>query len=162
MKEKKEELIKELFEIIDRINDSLVHVKNGKQHYCRPLAVELRKLYLGGQGNNLLKRIQKLISVELKFQVRTQPVIPPTFKTASIDEYLNEFRFFYSPNEYNRAEIISLIADEKGAHLDDKPDGIHSVSENVILYDLTQLNYYLVEIGETTVLICQNQIFNKD
>ncbi len=155
--------IQELSDILKHVGHFIYLVKNGELSYTKPLAVELRKLYCGGRGNNLLKRIEQDSGIKLIFQIRTEPRIPPTYKEASIDEYLKEPRFFDirgKDNMYNREEIISIVANQKGAHVDDVIDAMHQITVP-FGNNLPASVLYLVEIANTTLYVCNSQIFKN-
>ena len=155
---------------IQELGDSLKHIghfvellKSGELSYAKPLAVELRKLYCGGRGNNLLKRIEQDLGIKLIFQVRAEPRIPPTYKGASIDEYLKESRFFDirgKDDMYNREEIIRIVANQKGAHVDDAVDAMHQITVP-FGNNLPASVVYLAEIANMTLRVCNSQIFKN-
>ena len=95
--------------------------------------------------------------------IRKEPLIPPTYRGASIMEYVKEFRFFQEGKSYTREEIIKLIADKKGAHLDNDEKPFHKFEKETFLpvfnptmngiYPLA--TKYLIDIGLETLSVCK-------
>ncbi len=107
----------------------------------------------------------------LSFQyVSKKPYMPPTYTDASVDEYIDEFRFFQEGKEYTRRDIIHMVADKKGAHLDDKEKPFHRFEKTTILpvgnpskegvYPLG--TKYLIDIGQTTLRVVGEYIEEID
>jgi hypothetical protein len=166
MRLNKEQKIQELRESLEHILHYLGLLKSGKNSYIKPLSVELRKLYFNGRGNELLKRIERDYGTNFVFSVRSAPLIPPTYRDASIDEYINEFRFFKEGKEYNRGKIIDLIANKKAAHLDEVEEDFHRFEKSTFLpvystdysgiYPLA--TKYLIDIAEMTLKVCDEYL----
>lgn len=164
MKISKEKKVEELKESLNHIRHYLELLKKGEYSYTKPLSVELRKLLCEGNGNELLKRIEQDFNLEIKFPVRVEPLIPPTYRNTFIDEYLDEFRFFQEGEQYSRRRIIKMVADKKGAHLDETEKPFHQFEKKTFLpvgnpakdsvYPLA--TKYLIDIGKTTLQVCEN------
>ncbi len=130
-----------------------------------PMSVELRRLYSTKKGDNLLRRIEIKQDLSLKFRVSDRP--PDKYKLVGIDEYVNDNIFFANGRNYTRIEIISLIANQRGAHTDDRPDVFHSISAGILLpwgnpaktkLFLTQDLYGLVDTAYQTLTVVKEQI----
>ena len=156
--------VTELTEILGHIAHFVALIKKGNATYVKPLSVELRKLYCKGAGNNLIIRIEEETGIKIKFPIRIkEPHIPPTYRDGSVDEYIDEFRFFQAGKRYTRRDIIHLVADKKGAHLDDKEEPFHGFEKTTILpvgnpsregvYPLG--TKYLIDIAQTSLVVLQ-------
>ncbi len=167
MKLKIQEKINELNESIDHIVHFIELIKNGNPTYVKPLSVELRKLFSDGKGNQLLARVGEEVGLKVKFPIRVKkPLMPPTYTEVSVDLYLDEFRFFQEGKEYTRRDIIHLVADMKGAHLDDDEKSFHRFEKTTFLpvgnpskggvYPLG--TKYLIDIAQTTINVVPNYI----
>lgn len=115
-----EDIKKEVRESLAHLDHYLGLIQAGDASYIKPLSVELRKLLCKGRGNGLLERLSKECGINLDFQVRALPVMPPSYRTATLDEYLDEFRCHVGGETYTRRQLIHIVADKKGAHTEDE------------------------------------------
>ena len=162
----KEQRVVELRESLAHIEHYLELLLQGQYSYQKPLSVELRKLLCEGEGNFLLKKLEKDYGVIFKFSIRSEPLMPPTYKDATVDDYLNEFRFFQEGESYTRRRIIKIVADKKGAHLDDTEKPFHQFEKKTFLpvgnpskegvHPLAAK--YLVDIAKTTLRVCTEML----
>lgn len=162
--------IQELKEIVENIELFVSKIlKDGKSPLVKPLSVELRKLYSTGKGNNLLKRLENDLKVELVFPNGSH-TLPRTKIYVGIDEYINRMIFAIKGRTVTRIQLLKLVANQKGAHLDRDEDVLHKQSQEVALplgnlarggVLLEQNTRYLVEIAQTTTDVINKQILSK-
>lgn len=91
-----------------------------------PMSSELRRLHSPGQGNHLLNRVESRFNVKLKFPLMDKP--PDVYKTVSIDFYINSLAFVSEGTAYTKLQVINLVANQRGAHTDNKLDTLHYIS----------------------------------
>lgn len=159
-------LLGELNRSLGLINHYLDQIINKKQlQFGTPLSVELRRLYLSGKGNHLLKTIGKLFDVEVKFSVKERP--PDMYKLVGIDEYMDGLAFVSNGKAYSRKRIIYLVANQRGAHTDENMDPLHFESPFIFLpwgnpaktkLLVPQDLYILMEIGMQTLIVADRQL----
>lgn len=161
------ELFKEIGKIADNMENmltSIIKTKNASN--INLLAVELRKLLSPTEkGGSLLERAEKTFGITLRFTVSAMP--PPNTKQVGLDEYIHGLAFFLRPRRWERIDIVKLVADEKGAHLDPAPDILHSQSQKIIipvgnpkrgglLFEQNQT--YVINIARTVLGVIKQQI----
>ncbi|NMC36528.1 hypothetical protein GYA49_05795 [Candidatus Beckwithbacteria bacterium] len=165
------EKVDELKKIANNICLFINEIKNNQNlSLVNSLAVELRKLFdEKNPGNNLLERLENDLNIKLKFPDK-KTRLPPQTTHVSIDDYKNNLVFSSNGRGFTRIEIIKILADKKGAHLDDQQDIIIKQSEKIFLpfgnpaktkLILEQNHYYLLAIAITTIKVINEQIFNK-
>jgi len=144
-------------------------LKDKKGSPIKPLSVELRKLCAKGEGNNLLKRIEDDMGTKLTFPDGSH-TLPRTTIQVGIDDYLNRTIFAIKGRPITRIQLIKLVANQKGAHLDEQEDILHKQSREVVLplgnlarggVLLEQNIRYLVKIAQTITSVVNEQVFSR-
>lgn len=165
----KEDLLREIKESIDNLDSFLEDIlKNKKMARIKPLSVELRKLLVDGEGNSVLKRAEEEFGIKLKFPDRA-PVLPPQTIEVDLDDYVNRLAFALGGRRFTRKKLIYMVADQRGAHTDEKPDILHTQSKGIILplgnpardrLFFEQNHMYLISMAKTVVDVVKNQIID--
>ena len=155
--------LKRSIELIDHYLNQII--KERKLMFGMPLSVELRRLYLTGNGNLLLERIEKHFNVKLKYSVVERP--PDKYKEVGLKEYIEGLAFVSNGKPYSRRNIISLVADQRGAHTDENMDLLHFESPFILLpwgnpaktkLLIPQDLHVLMQIGMQTVIAANSQL----
>jgi hypothetical protein len=165
---KNEKYLAELRDSVKNLEYFVAEItKNEKYSLVKPLSVELRKLlYEGGRNNNLLGRLEKDLKIKIKFPCRTKS-LPHKTIDCNIEDYRKEFIFKVSGRSFNRIDLIKMVANEKGAHIDDNEDPLHEISKKIFLplgnparggSILDQNTMYLVSIAKITIRVIRNSI----
>lgn len=171
IKSTKKEFIKEIFDSISNIEFFLKDIiENNAVARIKPLSVELRKLLNpNSNGDSGLKRVEHIIKRAFIFPDRSK-ILPPTRIDVGLDEYINRMIFSIGGRPVTRIEIIKLVADQKGAHIDDGIDPLHKQSQGIILplgnpardkLFFEQNHLYIIEIARTVVQVVNKQFFEK-
>lgn len=163
--------LKELEDITSNISYFTQAIRGGRASLATSLSVELRKLLSPvGRGNDLLKRIENEMKIELEFPDGSK-TLPRTRVFVNLEDYRNRIIFALRGRTITRLELIQLVANQKGAHLDDLADILHTQSKGIFLplgnlarggVLLEQNVRYLVEIGETVNSVIVRQVLNKN
>lgn len=159
-------LLGEFNKSIGLIAHYLDQIINKRQlQFGTPLSVELRRLYLQGQGNHLLETIEKLFDVKVKYSVTKTP--PDKYKKVGLKEYMNGLAFVSNGKPYSRKNIIDLVANQRGAHTDESMDILHFESPFILLpwgnpaktkLLVPQDLHVLMEIGMQTIIVANSQL----
>lgn len=130
-----------------------------------PMSVELRRLYSPDRGDHLLERIQRRFNVRLRYPLKVRP--PDKYEQVSLDKYINSLAFVSNGVRYTKMEVINLVADQRGAHTDDKANVFHYTSPFFQLpwgnpaktkLLLPQDLHCLLTISENTYWVAEHQL----
>ena len=158
-------------EVRDSINNLKIFIReiiqDRNESLVKPMSVELRKLLSpDGKGNDLLSRLEKEMGIKLIFLDRAK-TLPPTLENVSLEEYRTRMIFAIGGRPVTRLELVCIVANEKGAHIDDVIDQMHAISQKVILplgnpardrLLFNQNTTYLLTIATTVVKVVGEQL----
>lgn len=165
------EFLKELKDSISNIDGFLQEIVNNKTvERIKPLSVELRKLLNpGGKGNAVLQRAQNRFGVKFVFPDGSK-TLPRTPIKAGLNDYINRMIFAIGGRPVTRISLVKLVADERGAHIDDQADILHRQSQGVMLplgnpardkLFFEPNHRYLIVIAKTVSSVVKNQLLNS-
>ncbi|HCR35939.1 MAG: hypothetical protein UR33_C0006G0047 [Candidatus Woesebacteria bacterium GW2011_GWA2_33_20] len=168
IKSTKKEFIEEIFDSISNIEFFLKDIiENNAVARIKPLSVEIRKLLNpNSNGDSGLKRVEHVIKRTFIFPDRSK-ILPPTRIDVGLDEYINRMIFSIGGRPVTRIEVVKLVADQKGAHIDDGIDPLHRQSQGTILplgnpardkLFFEQNHLYIIEIAKTIVQVVTRQL----
>ncbi|MBI3103550.1 hypothetical protein HYZ05_01290 [Candidatus Daviesbacteria bacterium] len=165
------ELFQEIAESIDNLKSFLKDIlKDQKLARIKPLSVELRKLLNPKiEGDGLLARAEQVFGIELHFPEKSK-TLPRTEVIVTLDEYINRLAFSLGGRAVTRIQLVKVVADQKGAHVDPRPDVLHIQSKGVILplgnparnKLFFEQNYqYLISFTITVMSVVEEQIIKR-
>lgn len=159
-------LLAEMNRSIHLISHYLDQIINKRQlMFGVPLSVELRKLYLPGRGNDLLKIIQRQFGVKLQYSIIERP--PDKYKNVNLEEYISGLAFVSNGKAYSRKDIVGLVANQRGAHTDQDMDAMHFESAFIDLpwgnpartkLFVPQDLHVMMQIGMETLAVAEHQL----
>src|SRR3989344_937612 len=168
MKSTAEDYINEFKQISERIDLYILEIIDRKNYsLASPLSVELRKLFLSGQGNDLFRKYQSAHEINLSFPDRGK-TLPPHTVAVTLDEYIDNMIFALQGRVVTRKGLIEIVADERGAHYDEKADILHKQSGRIMIpvgnpskTGIHPQNIsYLVQIGKVASKVIKEQIIH--
>lgn len=159
-----------ILEKIVRIHDSMTYlmpqIENGNEFLVGLLSVELRKLLGTKQGDDLMKRMEKMKGVKFEITINIDhPFLKP--EKIGIDGFRNQMIFAISGRSFTRLELILIVANQEGAHLDEEEDEVIPFSENVVFAvgsqgklkkPISQKSLYIVETAKVLMTFIERHV----
>lgn len=158
--------IKKIVNVNKSISYLINQIEDGNEFLIGNLSVELRKLLNAKKGDNLMQRLEENLGI--KFQLLANidhPFLKP--KQIGIDEFKNQLIFAMNGRPVTRMELINMVADQEGAHLDQREDPMISISESVVFAvgsqgklkkPLSQKSLFIVESAKVLKMLLDNHL----
>ncbi len=167
----KDDFFREIQDSISNIESFLKEIIDNKAiARVKPLSVELRKLLNpDSQGDDVLKRAEKKFGISFVFPDGSK-TLPRTRIEVGLEDYINRMIFSIGGRPVTRIELVELVANQKGAHTDEKSDPLHKQSRGVVLplgnpardkLFFEQNHLYLIEIAKTVAQVVRSQLLKK-